>query len=186
MSPSELFLKCRLRTRLDLLRPSVAEHIARQQDLQKYHHDARNKAQDFDVGQSVMVENMRGGPKWLPGTVLEKAGPVPYRVQVGDMVWRRHTDQLLQTPWRRHTDQPMPAVVSELPPTVPTVPLVQTRPYHQSATEKENAQQSPTREVESNPEILPTDITTEPTLTTRPSYPKRERHPPDRFSPSLN
>ena len=30
-------------------------------------------------------------------TVLEKTGPVSYKVQVGDRIWRRHVDQLLST-----------------------------------------------------------------------------------------
>ena len=42
-----------------------------------------------------MARNLREGPKWLPGTVIERTGPVSYRVQVRDQVWRRHTDQLL-------------------------------------------------------------------------------------------
>ena len=29
-------------------------------------------------------------------TVVERTGPVPYRVQVSDQVWHCHTDQLLE------------------------------------------------------------------------------------------
>ena len=43
----------------------------------------------------MLVRNLRGEPKWLSGVVLEKTGLVSYRVQVGDQIWRRHADQLL-------------------------------------------------------------------------------------------
>ena len=83
VTPAELSLKRCIRTRLDLLKPSVAEHVARQQDSQKRHHDTRSKARSFEIGQSVLVENLRGEPKWLPGTVIEKAGPVSYEYKSG-------------------------------------------------------------------------------------------------------
>ena len=50
------------------------------------------------IGQAVLVRNLLGEHKWLQlGTVLEQTGPVSYKAQVGDRVWRRqcHVDQLL-------------------------------------------------------------------------------------------
>ena len=44
-----------------------------------------------------MVENNKQEPKWVLGTVLEKLGNTSYKVQVGDLIWKRHVDQLLQT-----------------------------------------------------------------------------------------
>ena len=40
----------------------------------------------------ILVRNLRGGPKWI---VTEQTGPVSYKVQVNDQIWRCHTDQLL-------------------------------------------------------------------------------------------
>ena len=31
----------------------------------------------------------------MPGTIIEQTGPVSYRVQACDQIWRRHTNQLL-------------------------------------------------------------------------------------------
>ena len=31
----------------------------------------------------------------MPGVIVEQTGPVSYRVQVSDQIWRRHVDQLL-------------------------------------------------------------------------------------------
>ena len=35
------------------------------------------------------------GKKWLPGVVIERTGPVSYKVEVLGIVWRQHVDQLL-------------------------------------------------------------------------------------------
>ena len=42
----------------------------------------------------MFVQDFRGEPKWLAGTVVEKTGPVSYRVQVGELLWKRHVDQI--------------------------------------------------------------------------------------------
>jgi len=41
-----------------------------------------------------MARNFRDGPKWLPGKVLERTGPVSYKVVVNGLIWRCHVDQL--------------------------------------------------------------------------------------------
>ena len=95
LTPSELFLKRRIRTRLDLLKPQVATWVERKQALQKQYHDKGSRMREFDSGQRVLVENLRGEPKWLPGTIIEKAGSVSYHVQVGEGIWWRHADQIM-------------------------------------------------------------------------------------------
>ena len=95
LTPSELFLKRRIRTRLDLLKPQVATQVEKKQALQKQYHDKGSRMREFDIGQRVLVENLRGEPKWLPGTMIEKAGSVSYHVQVGDGIWWRHADQIM-------------------------------------------------------------------------------------------
>ena len=44
----------------------------------------------------MWVHNVREGPKWLPGTISDKTGPVSYEVTVNGQVWRRHAEQLLK------------------------------------------------------------------------------------------
>lgn len=42
------------------------------------------------------------GQKWVEGKVMEKTGPVSYKVKVGDGVqWRRHQDQVISLNQRR-------------------------------------------------------------------------------------
>lgn len=69
--PAELFLRRQVRTRLDLLRPSIRDKVSRQQAAQKHCHDKKAQARSFQMGDAVLVQNFRNGPKWLPGEVLE-------------------------------------------------------------------------------------------------------------------
>lgn len=84
-----------IRTQLDLLRPSCNEHVLQQQTKQQMQHDQWAKMRDFEVGDTVMIRNYRGKPKWFTGTILEKCAPVSYRVKThSGLIWRRHVDKL--------------------------------------------------------------------------------------------
>ena len=93
-TPAELFLKRQLCTRLDLLNPCLRTKVAAKQVYGKDIHDRSAKQRQFEVEEEVFVQNFRGEPKWLAGTVVEKAGPVSYLVQVGELLWKRHVDQI--------------------------------------------------------------------------------------------
>ena len=42
-----------------------------------------------------MARNPRSGANYLPGVVVQRLGPLPFLVEVGDgIVWRRHVDHL--------------------------------------------------------------------------------------------
>ena len=62
-SPSSLFLQRELCTRLDLLRPSCADHITQKQAQQSLHHDSHARTREFSDGQGVWARNFRHGPK---------------------------------------------------------------------------------------------------------------------------
>ena len=71
LAPCELFLKRMSRTRLDLLRPSCESTVHLQQANQKCHYDHHSCSRVLMVGQNVMARNLREGPHWVPGVVIE-------------------------------------------------------------------------------------------------------------------
>ena len=71
------------------------ETVQEKQADKKCYHDAHTKYREFDIGQSVLVRNLRDSAKWIPGTIVEHTGPVSYRVQVSDQLWH-HRNQLLE------------------------------------------------------------------------------------------
>ena len=127
-SPAQLLLGRRLRSKLDLLVPRVESKVEAAQQGQMKYHDVKAKARTFDAGQSVWAQNYRPGEKWLPGVVMERVGPVSYRVEVQGQVWRRHVDQLLQRE-ERVGDSPMsdPVISNDIPLTgePPVIPSVE-------------------------------------------------------------
>ena len=84
VSPYELLLGRRPRTRLDLLRPNTAERVEQKQHQQKVRHDTNTRVRTFEVGSTVFVKNFGPGRKWLPGKVTKVTGPVSYQIELTD------------------------------------------------------------------------------------------------------
>ena len=95
ISPSELMLGRRPRTRLDLCKPHTAVHVEEKQLQQKVVHNKKAKARLFMVGDQVFVKNFSGNRIWLPGEIVKKTGPVLFHVHLEDgRVRRCHQDQI--------------------------------------------------------------------------------------------
>ena len=96
VTPSELLLNRRPRSRLDLLHPQVGERVESQQQKQKENHDGNPSPRKFDVGETVYVKNLPAGtPKWIPGVVEKVTGPLSYVVKLKDgRLVRRHVDHV--------------------------------------------------------------------------------------------
>ena len=76
LSPSQLLLGRHPRTRLDLLRPNVAERVERQQGKQVQQHNAQARDRTFEAGEQVFVRNYQQGESWVPGVIQDTTGPV--------------------------------------------------------------------------------------------------------------
>ena len=96
-TPAELFLNCKPRIRLSLLKPSLSKKVKQKQDQMKSSHDGKqNKVRAFEPGDSVMVRNFRGSQKWKPGTIMQRLGPILYMVKVQDSMRHVHVDHLIR------------------------------------------------------------------------------------------
>ena len=97
-TPSMLFLKRQLQTRLDLLRPDIQATLHDTQDQQKKGHDTHTKQRYFSIGTQVMAKNFVSHPKWCSGMVIASMPPLTYLVQLQDgRIWRRQVDQIVVT-----------------------------------------------------------------------------------------
>ena len=94
--PSMLLMKRKLRTRLDLLKPSVQRHVENKQNSSAERTASRYLRQ-FQRGDTVIVRNYGTGDKWLPGKISEVLGTRNYLVETGGQLWKRHADQLLKS-----------------------------------------------------------------------------------------
>ena len=122
----------------------------------------------------MLVENVRGEPKWLPGVVLEKVGEVSYRVQVGEGIWRRHADQIHNGHEEMGRSVPESPDTSDPIDTIDNLPSGTSQPTVEPSTPKVADDPSPVRP---EPEKI--------AVNDSPRYPRRERVPPDRLSHHL-
>ena len=85
VTPAELFLKRKPRTKFSVLKPNTEMHIQNQQGkLQQQHDKSSVKMHELSSRDSVNERNTRGGvKKWVPGTVIRRLGPLTYLLKVG-------------------------------------------------------------------------------------------------------
>ena len=107
--PCVLLMKRLLRTRLSLLKPSLDGD----KSVKVFDNNVCVKSK-FTVGSLVFALNLRSGPKWLAGTIID-IQQRNYYVQVGHQVWKRHENQLR----KRYVGSEAPPDIS-----VPYVPQV--------------------------------------------------------------
>ena len=97
MAPAEMLMGRRLRSRLDLLKPSTEQRVANKQQQQRETHDKHCRKCTFSVGEKVFVKNHHRGNKWLPGSIVKETGPVSFQVKLKDgRIIRCHQDQIRQ------------------------------------------------------------------------------------------
>ena len=102
----------RLRTRLDMLHPCLSAKRER-----KSKHLPQPSPCNFEIGDPVMVKDYRQRKDpWIRGVIQMRLSPITYRVQVGDLFWKRHVDQLRSLAGSRVADviSPLPDVMSPL------------------------------------------------------------------------
>ena len=179
-TPAELFLNRRLRTRLDLMRLDLGRKVFDKQSDQKARHDKVSREREFALGEQVLVQNFRGKPRWLNGTVAEQTVPVSYKVLVGDQLWKRHVDQMHQQRGLQIDHAKRNANVSVTPPNVVSnqnvvdVPAI-TSPQSETA---EVSKKEPISEP-GNDATAHTTANAQPQA--QPRYPTRQRKAPQRL-----
>lgn len=122
----------------------------------------------------------------MPATVLEQTGPVSYTVRTrDDIVWRRHTDQLLAGS----------TVPVETPSVIGTEPFKQNSPAQPTLTQDAPCAMDPVSSGPTSTAVSETELSPCPTPRSVPvtvsvdppdggvirRYPQRERWPPKRL-----
>ena len=94
VSPAELLLGRKLRSRLDLVYPEIGRKVRQSQASQKLAHDWHAKERTMQEGEAVYASNFRSGPKWMPGVLKQSTCPTSFAVQLEDeRLLRRHQDK---------------------------------------------------------------------------------------------
>ena len=93
VSPAEMMFKHKPQTRLSRLKPDVSTSWRKAAE-RMVKTRLGSVPRDFQVGERVTARNYSRGGKWVAGVILEKTGPVSYKVQINGGIIRRHVDQL--------------------------------------------------------------------------------------------
>lgn len=108
--PYELLFTIKPATKLDRIHPNIQDRVLNKQLKQR---DASFRARGdslFKLGENVYVKDYRSKipNKWSRATVVAVRGPLSYEVEVDNLIWRRHADQMRSThPDHCPTDQPI-------------------------------------------------------------------------------
>ena len=128
-TPASLMFGRHLRTKLDILTPSVKNTVTNKQNLQEKSHSQATPC-TFNVGDHVLVRDYRGHEKWQHGQISAQTGSRNYEIEISPgVIWRRHSDQIV------HTSSPVPE-----PKQPPMVLLPPTSFVSTKTTSSKNAQ----------------------------------------------
>lgn len=170
-SPAVLMFGRPLRTRLDLVKPDLNRKMRDRSLEQSATSMCSRQLRQVEVGDTVMARDYRGGLKWCPGRVLERTGPLMYRVEVGNTIWRRHIDQLLPTGVQPSTEQSVePSCPDVLPEPEPVIPP------------SEDPETTPVAVASETPLPVEKYPAATPTKPSERRYPTRKRKPPERLN----
>ncbi|XP_055347368.1 uncharacterized protein K02A2.6-like [Paramacrobiotus metropolitanus] len=113
-SPAELFIGRKLRSTLDLLVPVMATATERNRERYQKNFDKRTKSKEFHSGQLVLVRDYRLNRTvdWISGKLVRRYGTKVWDVKVGDLMWRRHVNQMRPRSWLEMHEM----VEAEIPP----------------------------------------------------------------------
>lgn len=93
--------------------PDRGRKVFDKQFEEKATHDKVSKEREFSLGEQVLVQNFRGDPRWLEGTVTGQTGPVSFKVLVEDQLWKRHVDHVHQLKSANDVSVTVPDVVHQ-------------------------------------------------------------------------
>ena len=188
-APAVFLMGRNLRTKLDILKPTIRKRVEEKQQDQELR-SSHKPTRELPVGQAVVARNYRTGDKWVPGIMTAHPGPLSYEVRVGpNTLWRRHIDQLEETVvtpsvnkehYTPHLDL---AVLVEIPPATCSVGSEEQQPPSASGIEE-----LPTIDIDvtnqpTNSSSSQNEITTGSSTTPPPGrYPLRLGKPPEKLN----
>ena len=191
VTPSELLMSRRPRSRLDIIRPDLHNTVYERQQRQKETRDSRASDRELSVGDVVYARGYgQGQSKWIPARIVQRTGPVSFKVELeGGNIWCRHQNQLCkrfdittETTYRGTANETTTDSTEQQPPRVP--PRDSPEPSPQAPKQAAITTGSKTSCNHKSSSSPTTGFSFQFTRFSRgsPSYPTRDRQPPERLT----
>ena len=178
VSPAEMLFGRRLRSRLDLLKPSVHQRVEERQRQQQRYRDQHSRTVTFTVGEKVFIKNFRPGRKWLPGHIHHQRGPVSFEIELEDgRTCHRHQDHIRK---RRTDSEDKPTVQSSEETDEILLPTTRSETNTTAASTELSVDESTEQQQQTTGTTTATTTVAESGLGRH--YPARVRRPPDRLT----
>ena len=134
-SPAELLMNRQPRLLFDVMRGNNRRNI----DVYEAN---MGQTPEFVIGQPVFALNFnKFTDKWVPATIAAIISPTSYQVQVGDVLWKRHRNQLRpRSVSSAHFDRPQASALSSIQPHLSSTLLQPTPTVTTPAITSEQAQ----------------------------------------------
>lgn len=95
VSPAELLQGRKLRTILDLVRPSVQSNVDKSQSRQESSFNATSKFRELVPGQAAWIRTFsKNEDKWTLGKIIRQQSPVSYVCDISGRNMTRHVDHI--------------------------------------------------------------------------------------------
>ena len=120
LTPAELLQNRRLRSRLDLVKPNIEDHVVEQEVKQHYYANRHSKSRGFQVGDPVYVRNFGAGSKWIPW-FISAVGGIMFDVSLSDgKTIHHHIDHIRSRVEEVQTNVNLPPEVLPFEPPTPS------------------------------------------------------------------
>ncbi|XP_055348004.1 uncharacterized protein K02A2.6-like [Paramacrobiotus metropolitanus] len=175
-----------MRSTLDLLVPVLLTTAEKNRERHRRNFDQHTRKKDFRLGDLVLVRDYRPSRAvdWISGKLIKRESRLIWEVQVSDLLWRRHANQIrprfwLETPEHTEADTGNGQTAVETSVTFPPTKVMEktvspARARTPTSPTQPQSEVKPQPEVMVQPEVKPTfpPITQELTLTAPVAPPK--------------
>ncbi|XP_055356704.1 uncharacterized protein K02A2.6-like [Paramacrobiotus metropolitanus] len=167
-TPAELFLGRKMRSTLDLLVPVLLTTAEKNRERHRRNFDQHTRKKDFRLGDLVLVRDYRPSRAvdWISGKLIKRESRLIWEVQVSDLLWRRHANQIrprfwLETPEHTEADTGNGQTAVETSVTFPPTKVMEktvspARARTPTSPTQPQSEVKPQPEVMVQPEVKPT------------------------------
>ncbi|XP_055354393.1 uncharacterized protein K02A2.6-like [Paramacrobiotus metropolitanus] len=177
-----------------LLVPVMATATERNRERYRKQFDKRTKPKEFHSNQLVLVRDYRLNRTvhWISGKLVRRYGTKVWDVKVGDLMWRRHANQMRPRSWLEMHEmveaEIPPSANAEAPPPANDLPELTSEAFPKSTANDAEAVKTEPDQPKAQPDAVkvsqpPKPVEAKPTTVNKPQATKPKKTKPEAVEP---